>query len=382
MQQQQATKTILLVGGGSGGPVAPLVAVSRTLRKTHGKDHFRFVLVGTKNGPERMMAKHGHLAFEVLPVAKLRRYFSISNLFLPITFIWALVKSFLLIRKRRPSLIFGAGSFLQVPVVIAAKFFGIPIVIHQQDVKVSLSNQLCALFAKKITVTFLRSTLDFPESFMLSGLKGRSKVVHTGNPCMLSDEEIDMDKAKKHFGFSKHDPLVFILGGGTGAKGLNDIVEESLPELLRVTQVLHSTGKGKLGDLEEKENVRYRPVEFVTDMPEAYAAADIVVARAGLSTITELSHLGKVSIIIPMPKSHQEQNAMLLMRKKAAVVIPQDYLDAEAFVLLIRKLLVNGKTQKQLAINMHGIMPRDASEKIADILYEIIYAKSKHITKA
>lgn len=362
--------TILLAGGGSGGPVSPLLAVKKHILELRPDVNFDFVFVGTKNGPERQMVNSLVAHYETVPAAKLRRYFSLLNFLLPIIFILAIIKSFYLVLKYRPKIIFGAGSFVQVPLMYCGKLFGAKIYLHQQDVEVSLSNYLCSFIAKRITLSFKESEKGFPDSLFLSGLSSKSRTVFTGNPCNI-DSFPQRKDALKNLGLESDLPVVLVFGGGTGAIFLNRLVEESIPELTKYVQILHATGSNKGGGF-NKEYPHYHRYEFITDMPSAYAASDIVVSRAGLSTITELSYAGKVSIIVPMPETHQEANAEIMSYQKSALVVSQDALDSENFIMLIRKLCFSGKLQNTLSSNISKLMPKDSSEKIARVLLESI----------
>ena len=363
---------ILLAGGGSGGPVSPLLAVAKELSTIHPHLSLSFLLVGTSKGPERQMAESAGIAFTSVPVAKLRRYYSIKNLLLPFELIIALLRSFYIVLTFRPSLVFGAGSFVQVPLMFMARVFGAKVVIHQQDVVVSLSNFLCSFIAKKITVSFKETEKDFPDSVFLSGLKQKSKTVFTGNPSNLPEHLPKRSDALEKFGLASNLPVVLVFGGGTGAVGLNKLLVAALPEITKFAQVVHALGKGKGGKNKSFENPNYHPFEFISDMPHAYAAADVVVCRAGLSTITELSKYGKISIIIPMPDSHQEANGELLSLKKAAMVLAQSDITPEMLTTLIRKLGFAGSIQKTLALNMQNLFPNNATAKVTTIVSEVL----------
>jgi UDP-N-acetylglucosamine--N-acetylmuramyl-(pentapeptide) pyrophosphoryl-undecaprenol N-acetylglucosamine transferase len=247
--------------------------------------------------------------------------------------------------------------------------------LHQQDVLPGLANKLCQLFAKKITVTFEESLKYFPSSLGIFYKKFRAdKIVLTGNPCFVNSREMSNEDVLKEFKLDRKLPTLLVLGGGTGAEFLNSIVQNSLPQLTKTVQIIHSMGKGKqVLPSEVYEN--YHPYEFISNMSAAYTAADIVLARAGLSTITELSYLKKLSIIVPMPNSHQEINAMLLYSLKAAIVIPQSALNPEGLTRLVRRLLFEPKLQENLKENIGKIMPRGASKKIAEIV--VLLAEKK-----
>lgn len=366
---------ILLAGGGSGGPVAPLLAVKKHIEQTHPELKVHWLLVGTKKGVERRMAENAHVNFSSIPVAKLHRYWSPKNLILPFAFIFALLASFRLVHKFRPSVVMGAGGFSQVPIIILSKFFGAKILIHQQDITPSLSNVICSFFADKITVSFKISEQAFYDSFFISGLKQKSKTIYTGNPTMLSDELPTRKQALKFFNFEDSLPVFLFFGGATGSDKLNSLVKESLTELLKIGQVIHIHGSARSDKKQLSDSAGYRSYSFLSEMSMAYAAADIVVARAGLSTISELSKFEKVSILIPMPNTHQEANAEWLSFKKSAVVLMQKNLKSAQLVKIIRKLGFSAKLQEMLRQNIKKIMPQEATANVADQLLELISHK-------
>ncbi len=162
-------------------------------------------------------------------------------------------------------------------------------------------------------------------------------------------------------------PTLLVLGGGTGAEFFNKLIWESLQTLCKSVQIIHSTGKGKL-IAHHPTHENYHAFEFITNMADAYAAADFVLARAGVSTITELSNLKKISIIIPMPKTHQEFNAWYVREHEAAVVLKQKIVNPPAFTSFIRKLIFLNQEQEHLKKNIGSIMQHGATAKIADIV--------------
>lgn len=358
---------ILLVGGGSGGPVAPLLAVAEEIKKLH--PHVKFLLVGTKHGPERAMAQQAGIPFVDIPAGKLRRYFSLKNLYAPIVILAGFIRAVRVLRNFKPHCVFAAGSFVQVPVIWAARILKIPSVIHQQDILPSLSNSLCQFAATKITVSFPTSLRHFSSSLGLFYKKRVDKIILTGNPFREKLKAATKEQALKYFHLHENLPVVFVLGGGTGAEFINKLVFESLPRLTKVAQVIHSTGSGKRADV-FYEN--YRQFEFIDEIGLAYAAADIVVCRAGFSTITELSNLKKVAIVVPLPGTHQELNAYLLLTHKAALIAYQDQLSTDTLLTLLRKLMFDYKMQETLKKNISEIMPKNSSQKIAKIILELI----------
>ncbi len=360
---------ILLAGGGSGGSVSPLLAVANKIKVHHPKAHFLFV--GTNGGPEKNMAEGQNLEFTAITAAKFRRYFAWANFITPFLFLRAFYQSYKILKSYKPDCVFGAGSFVQVPIIWAAWFLNIPSVIHQQDVVLSLANKLCQLVASKITVTFPESQANFSSSLGIFYKKSSDKIVVTGNPFRESLANGSKQKSISKFKLKSDLPTLLVLGGGTGAEFFNKLINNCLPNLTKTVQIIHSTGQGK-GEKINREN--YYGVEFLNemDLADAYAVADIVLSRAGLSVITELAHLKKLSIIVPMPNSHQEINGLYLMSKQAAIVIPQHKITAKNFTGLIRKLIFAQEAKVELEENIGKLMPKNAIQKIADIIIKLV----------
>lgn len=358
---------ILLTGGGSGGSVSPLLAVAKAIKKEHKAAKFLFV--GGKNGPENVMAKAEGLDFVSIPAGKFRRYFSVQNLLSPFLSLVGFYEARKIIKNFKPDVVFGAGSFVQVPVVWAAYFAKVPVVLHQQDIVPSLANKLCQIPANKITVTFEKSLTDFENGIGLFYKKLKDKVVLTGNPFRSDLANFSKAEGEKFFGLKKDLPTLLVMGGGTGSEALNKVIISALPELTKFIQIIHVSGKNK--SLAQKTE-NYLPFEFTANMGEAYAAADIVLSRCGLSTLTELSNLKKVSVLVPMPKSHQELNAWLLHSLNAAIVVEQPKLSATLLTKVIRNLLFNIDVQKTISSQIAKIMPKNSDEKIAKIIIKEI----------
>lgn len=363
---------IMLVGGGTGGPVVPLLAVQQRIKKTHPQA--QFLLVGANTGPERQFAEKYGLKFVSVNSGKWRRYFSPLNILAPFQTLLAFFKALRLIKRFKPNVVFAAGGYVSVPIMYAAWLLRRKIIIHQQDVFSSMSNKIIAPIADKITVSFENSMKDFSLDSGFGPFRKRdNRIVWTGNPVR---EELyvqkDLQQTKAEWNLNPDMPVLLLLGGATGALALNEIILQALPELVKFVQIIHSTGKSK-GINFSHEN--YHPYELITDMADAYAVSDLVVSRAGLSTITELSALAKVSIIIPIPDSHQEYNAFALGLLDAAICLNQKTLNAEHFIAVIRKVLYDGERQRELRENIYNVMPHDATEKLAKIITDLCNEK-------
>lgn len=351
---------IILSGGGTGGTVTPLLAIAREFYRKYNKTTFLFL--GTHDGPEKVLAEEAALDLPLtfLPMlsGKWRRYFSIKNFTDIFNIGGAFFQSIYLLRKERPDLVISVGAFVSVPLVWAAKFLHVPVLIHQQDLRPGLANRLMAKAANVITVTF-------PNSLKVYG----SKAILTGNPYSLPSLT-SKEAIFKKYNLDLAKPLTLIFGGGTGSVSINDAVKNNLAELLAVTQVIHVSGKGKL--ISESYN-SYVSVEFLNhlDLISVMAVSDIVVARPGLGTLTELSALKKASILVPMPNSHQEDNALACADQGAAIYIEQKDLENK-LVRVVSELLNSSDKRKALESQMATIIKSGAADEIVDLSYKLI----------
>lgn len=351
---------IMLSGGGSGGPVTPLLAVAKEIYRRHAEA--KFVFIGSNKGPEKKLvleaASDLPIIFKPILSGKLRRYFSWKNLTDLFNIIGAFFQSLYILKEEKPALVMSAGAFVSVPLAWAAKSLGIPVLIHQQDVVSGLANRLMAGAAKMVSVTFEKSLKAYG-----------SKAVLTGNPFEFS---VLASRAEvfKEFDLDITRPLALIFGGGTGAKAINEAVVNNLDKLLEISQVIHISGEGKNISY---DRAGYRAVEFLPHKKilSIMAAADLIVARCGLATITELSALQKPSILIPMPGTHQEANADICREREAAIILKQAELDAN-LVPEIKALLDSDIRRHELAEKMGRINKPGAAREIADLALSLI----------
>lgn len=351
---------IVLSGGGTGGSVVPLLAVARELEKMEKGTGFLFI--GTKKGrPEKTLVRSFAMRYQGIHSGKLRRYFDWQNFFDPFKIILGFFESLSILFRERPDVIFSAGGFVSVPVIWAGFFLGIPAVIHQQDIIPSLSNKLTSLIAKKITVSFEKSLNDFnPEKAVLTGNPVRKEIISSG----------DKNRAIKRFNLEHSLPTILVAGGGTGSEKINRLIISIVPDLTKFCQIVHLTG-GKTSQFSSSAN-RYHQYEFLTEeMPDAYAAADLVVSRAGLGVLTELSALAKPAIVIPIPSSHQEANALYFTSCGATVYLEEKSLDSQNFLAKIREVLLDKEKLGDLAYHIHLLFQADAAFKIAEIIRKI-----------
>lgn len=353
--------TILFAGGGTAGPVTPLLAVMDECQKRLPTPAFHWV--GTPDGPERNLLASRHIPFTSLRAAKIDRFFSLRNFFSPFVFFWSLWRAWRLLRAVRPAVVVAAGAFVAVPVVIVARLMRIPSLIHQLDVRPGLANKMMAPFATAVTVTFESSLKDFPSH----------KASWTGAPV----RETILKPSTDSIPVSAGKPVVLVFGGGTGAQAINDLVARGLDELLPHVQVVHLTGKGKAQAVSERDG--YFTYEFFSaEMGEAYKKASLVVTRAGLGTMLELAALMKPAIVIPIPNSHQEDNAAVLARADAAVVLDQRAVSPQEFASAVVRLAKDAAKRAELGTNISHFYRPDAAGNIVEKIKEIAYSKASN----
>ena len=360
--QEARPLRVLMAGSGTAGPVIPLVAIVQELRARHIT--FEALFLGTASGPEQEIVEKAQIPFKVFPAGKLRRYVSLKTIPDGFRVVWAFFRALGLIARWDPDVFVSAGGFIAPPVAWACWLLGVPVLLHQQDAVPILSDKLMMRIASRITVTFEASLERFPAH----------KTVWTGNPVRADLAQGDSVRGRKRFEFGLAKPTILCMGGGTGAQALNDAVLAALPELLPTTNVLHLTGKGKLPerDLEslQVEGVDvsgYRAYEFLhEEMADAYALAEVVVARGGFSTLTELAFLQKPAIIVPLPDSPQERNAEVFEQRGAVRVLAQNNLTARSLSAAVLSLLGDEGGKSELSHRIGKSMKSGATGALVD----------------
>lgn len=284
----------LLVGGGTLGSVNPLLAVAASIRKQ--KSDSEFIFWGSHNPLDREVVEEAGIIFKPIASGKLRRYFSVKNLVDLFIVIFAFKISFFRLLILRPKMVLTAGSYVAVPVVWAAAILRIKILIYQQDVELGLANKLMQKRAGLRTATNTATAkLLLPPTHVV-GFAVRPDL-DNGDP----------NRVYKEYNLDHKRPIVLIIGGSSGAQTLNNLVIESLSEISENIQFLHITGRGKETSLKRDG---YHAIPFVNhQLPDLYAAASFVICRAGSNVLAEVIHLKKHCLVIPLPRTHQEENA-------------------------------------------------------------------------
>ncbi|OGT95627.1 MAG: undecaprenyldiphospho-muramoylpentapeptide beta-N-acetylglucosaminyltransferase [Gammaproteobacteria bacterium RIFOXYB2_FULL_38_6] len=373
---------IALTGGGSGGHLFPILAVVREIKKIVQQNIYKipigegagveFMFIGPETIGEELLIQE-NAQHRIIMAGKLRRYASLQNIFdifkIPVGIIQALWHLFFFM----PNVIFSKGGYGSVPVVIAAWIFRIPVVIHESDIIPGLANKICSALAQKIAISF-------PESAQFFSSKKKNKLALTGNPVRLELLNGTLEEAKKIFGLSGLKLVLLVLGGSQGAKIINDVISSSLPLLISRCEIIHQCGSNNYEeikkDMEGRQPQGYFLFPFLDEnqMKQAYAAANLVISRAGAGTIAEIATLGKPSILIPLPNSaadHQLKNAMSYAESGSAMIIDQMNLTPHLFQDLIFNLLDNTDLLKKMSDHAKKFNPPDAARLIAQEILSI-----------
>ena len=368
---------VLVSGGGTGGHIYPALAVAKQVREEYQAE---ILFLGSDDGLETEIVPMAGFRLATIKAGKLRRYISWQTITGVMRVPLGVMQAINIVGKFRPGVAFTSGGYVAVPAGLAARFNRVPLLMHQQDVPPNLSNRLVAPLATRISVAFADSLAYFPER----------KTLQLGNPirqAMLDVRQVLPQEARKQLGFEGQEPLLLVTGGSQGARHLNQMVGEALPNLLAHCQVLQISGKELFNETHELSDSvlsvkdealrrRYRLVAYLNEeMPMALQAADLVLCRSGASTLSELAVLGKPSILVPLPpaigSSPQEANAAMFGRREAAEVIKDNDLKPQVLVERVQSILASSTLLEAMANAARSFAKPQATQEIAAELIKI-----------
>lgn len=360
-------KRILLTAGGTGGHIFPLLAVAEKLKEI-GENDLKIEYIGPKSRFRGEFMDRG-ITVHSITSAKFRRYFSLKNLIDIPKFFWSIFEAVLKMYFIMPDVVFSKGGPGSFPVILAARIYFIPVIIHESDSLPSLNTKMAAGLAKRIGVTF-RKTLDFfPEK----------KTFLSGNPIRkeLLENWLKKEDAKHYLKLDPALPLILVLGGSQGARSINEFVISNLDQILSEFQVFHQLGGDNMekteGEIEYSLNSlgpetrkRYLYAGFLDprDLKYAMNAADIVLSRSGAGAISEISAFGKPSVLIPLETSagrHQTTNAYEYAGNGGAIVINEENLGIHILLNQVRMIISDGERMKKMEEAAKGFSRPDAA---------------------
>ncbi len=370
---------VILSGGGTGGHIYPAVAVAEALKRRLG-DGVELLFVGAEGKMEMEKVPALGYRIEGLPVVGLQRRLTLRNLQVPFKVAESLRKARRVIREFGADVVVGFGGYASAPVLWSAQRMGIPTLIQEQNSYAGVTNKILASRAKRICVAYEGMERFFPKDrIVMTGNPLRGRLLEKHDPAVLKAEGLT------YFGLKADKPIVLVVGGSLGTRTLNNMMKANVDRITSEGKVQVIWQTGKFYEREMTEFMQSRSSEgiwrgaFIDRMDLAYAVADVVVGRSGAGTVSELCLVGKPAIFVPSPnvaEDHQTKNAMALVRKDAALLVP----DSEAVTALfpvVDQLLADPARMQRMAANIKALGIADSADRIVDELLAVVQAQKK-----
>lgn len=365
---------IVLAGGGTAGHVNPLLATANAIREASPDSHL--VAVGTDSGLEASLVPDAGFQLETIERVPLPRSISLDIARLPMRIRGATTAAGSILDRHRADVVVGFGGYVSTPVYLAARKRKIPVVVHEGNARPGIANKVGARFAATVALTF--------PSTPLRARKGITVCV--GLPLKPEIEELAARpggrkaaryEAAARFGLNAEEPILLVTGGSSGAKHLNDVFAAAAGDIRSVgIQTIHVTGRGKDAPVRAKApDSGYVVIDYVDDMENAYAAADLAVSRAGAGMVAELSALGLPAVFVPLPIGNGEQalNAKDVVNAGGAIMIDNKKLDVRAVRDRIIPLF-EADTLQKMSQRSTGVSPLNAASRLSEIALHLAEA--------
>ncbi len=358
---------VIISGGGTGGHIFPAIAIAKTIQAQFPDAVILFVGALGKMEMEKVPAA----GFEIvgLPIVGIQRRITWRNLLVPFKLVASMLKARRIVREFKPDIAIGVGGYASGPLLRAAAGAGVKTIIQEQNSFPGITNRILSNKVDTICVAYEGLEKYFPSQ----------KIVMTGNPVRPEVVQLEgkREMALRHFGLDSNRKTLLVIGGSLGARSINQAVDAHAERWEQEGfQVIWQTGKGYV-EASRKRAAALKHVqahEFIREMDLAYAAADVVVSRAGAMSISELCLVGKPSIFVPSPnvsEDHQTKNAMALVSKHAAILVK----DGEATSALgdaVSALLSSDNQCQRLALAIHGLAQKNAAERIVEEVKKLV----------
>lgn len=365
----------IISGGGTGGHIYPAIAIANELKSRFPQCEILFV--GASDKMEMQKVPQAGYKIEGLWIAGIQRQLSLENLKFPFKLISSLMKSRKIVKNFKPDVAIGTGGFASGAIVKVAAQMGIPTLIQEQNSYPGITNKLLSKNAKTICVAYDGLEKFFPKE----------KIVLTGNPVrqdLLSVADNRQD-AVKHFNLDPNKKTLLVLGGSLGARRINQLIESEMDFILsQNVQIIWQCGKFYFEEYKKynkKEGVQV--LSFIDRMDLVYAAADMIISRAGASSVSELAIVGKPTIFIPSPnvaEDHQTKNAKAIADKNGAILIKESELDIR-FKDVFSEVVQNEALQKELSQNIKALAKPNATKDIVDEVVKLVMPQRHKGTK-
>ncbi|MBA9072805.1 UDP-N-acetylglucosamine--N-acetylmuramyl-(pentapeptide) pyrophosphoryl-undecaprenol N-acetylglucosamine transferase [Flavobacterium gossypii] len=356
----------ILSGGGTGGHIYPAIAIANELKERFPDCEILFV--GAKDKMEMQKVPQAGYPIKGLWISGLQRRLTLDNSLFPFKLFDSLLKSRTIINKFKPNVAIGTGGFASGPLLRVAGFAGIPTVIQEQNSYPGITNKWLSSKASKICVAYENLDRFFPKD----------KIVFTGNPVRqdLIDIKGKKKEARDYFKLNPDKKVLLVLGGSLGSRRINQLIAKELVNFSsQEVQVIWQCGKFYIEEYKhfnEKENVQV--TAFIDRMDLVYAAADVIISRAGASSVSELCLVGKPVIFIPSPnvaEDHQTKNAKAIVDKNGALMIKENELDTK-FTSVFNNLLSDKNLQENLSENIKKMAMPNATKDIVDEIIKLV----------
>lgn len=358
----------ILSGGGTGGHIYPAIAIANELKLRFPDAEFLFV--GAQDKMEMQKVPQAGYAIKGLWIAGLQRKITFQNMLFPVKLFDSLWKSRKIIKQFKPDAVIGTGGFASGPLLQMANTLGVPTLIQEQNSFPGITNKLLSKKANAICVAYENLERFFPKE----------KMILTGNPVRQDLIAIEDKRAEAvaYFNLDTSKKTLLVLGGSLGARRINQLIEKELKNFQdQNVQIIWQCGKLYFEDYKKYNSANVQVVAFIEKMDFVYAAADIIISRAGASSVSELCIVGKPVIFIPSPnvaEDHQTKNAKAVVDKKGALLIKESELESE-FSLVFEALLKDPEKQKQLSENIKQLALPEATKQIVDEIEKLIRTK-------
>ena len=356
----------ILSGGGTGGHIYPAIAIANELKSRFPDAEFLFV--GAKDKMEMQKVPQAGYQIKGLWIAGLQRRLTFDNALFPIKLISSLLKAKKIIKEFKPDVVIGTGGFASGPLLQMANSAGIPTVIQEQNSFPGITNKLLSKKANAICVAYENLEQFFPKE----------KMILTGNPVRqdLIDIASKREEAIQYFNLDANKKTVLVLGGSLGSRRINQLIAKEIDNFIaNNVQVIWQCGKFYFEEYKHfNDNKNVQVLSFIDKMDLVYAAADVIISRAGASSVSELCIVGKPVIFIPSPnvaEDHQTKNAKAIVDKKGAILIKESDLDSQ-FNTVFNNLLSDENLQKELTLNIKSLAKPNATNEIVDEIVKLI----------